>query len=296
MSMSEEQVKRKRGRPPWTEEQKQARRELNARKREEREEEERQAERRYHERLRAKGKEPKLRDGYDGPWSEEMRAENARTWARKRKVADEEKKALIAANPHKSKKELGIPEHWKPADGSHTGYYGVALRKARVSIDLPEINIRNPHEVEARITEYFNFCQQENQPPNMIGMANWLGVTRNTLEKWKRGDLMLKGHASMRREGLTYAFSAWLFGRCDEYDPYVETQMRRTIAPLLDKIDLLNRIREENDVKFCLEIVPNIYAGDINPCLAPPLDVIDFCHATRTEIDIDMYIYDSTDE
>lgn len=110
-------------------------------------------------------------------------------------------------------------------------------------------------------------------------------------EVWKRGDMWLKGHASQ-----TYASSAWLFGRCDEYDPYVEEQMRKTIAPLLDKVDLLNRIREENDVEFCLEIVPNIYAGDINPCLAPPLDVIDFCHATRTEIDIDMYIYDSTDE
>ena len=115
-------------------------------------------------------------------------------------------------------------------------------------------------------------------------------------EKWNRGDLKLKGHASMRREGLIYAFSAWVFGRCDEYDPYVEMQMRRTIAPLQDKIDLLNRIREENDVEFCLVIVPSIYAGDINPCLAPPLDVIDFCHATRTQIDIDMYVYDSADE
>lgn len=36
--------------------------------------------------------------------------------------------------------------------------------------------------------------------------------------------------------------------------------------------------------------------GDINPCLAPPLDVIDFCHATRTEIDIDLYIYNSEEE
>ena len=69
--------------------------------------------------------------------------------------------------------------------------------------------------------------------------------------------------------------------------------MRKTIALLQDKIQLLNRIREENDVSFVLEIVPSIYVGDINPCLAPPLDVIDFCHATRTEIDIDMYVYNS---
>ena len=71
--------------------------------------------------------------------------------------------------------------------------------------------------------------------------------------------------------------------------------MRKTIAPLQDKISLLNKIREENEVHYYLVIVPTIYVGDINPCLAPPLDVIDFCHATRTEIDIDMYIYDSQD-
>ncbi len=65
---------------------------------------------------------------------------------------------------------------------------------------------------------------------------------------------------------------------------------------LQDKIPILNQIRMNHDVSFVLEIVPTIYAGDINPCLAPSLDVIDFCHATRTEIDIDMYVYDSEDE
>ena len=64
----EGQEKRKRGHPPWTEEQKAARKALNDRKREEREEEQRKAERKYHERRRAKGKEPKLRDGINGPW------------------------------------------------------------------------------------------------------------------------------------------------------------------------------------------------------------------------------------
>lgn len=71
----------------------------------------------------------------------------------------------------------------------------------------------------------------------------------------------------------------------------VENQMRKTIAPLLDKIDLLNQIHHANNVTFVLEIVPTIYVDDQNPCLGPPLDVIDFCHATRTEIDIDMYVY-----
>ena len=59
---------------------------------------------------------------------------------------------------------------------------------------------------------------------------------------------------------------------------------------------MLNQIRQKYDVSFVLEIVPTIYANDINPCLAPSLDVIDFCHETRTQIDIDMDIYDSENE
>lgn len=50
----------------------------------------------------------------------------------------------------------------------------------------------------------------------------------------------------------TPVLTFWHFGRCSEYSPYVEEQMRQTIAP--------------------------------------PLDVIDFCHATRTQIDIDLYM------
>lgn len=105
---------------------------------------------------------------------------------------------------------------------------------------------------------------------------------------WKIGDL--------RRNGTMYDYALWEFGRCTEYDVEVENQMRKTITLLQDKIQLLNQIREENDVRFILEIVPSIYVGDVNPCLAPPLDVIDFCHATRTEIDIDLYVYNSNEE
>ena len=99
---------------------------------------------------------------------------------------------------------------------------------------------------------------------------------------WKIGDTRL--------DGSKYDFALWEFGRCEEYDVITENQMHQTIEPLLEKIDVLNKIREENDVSFYLEIVPTIYAGNPNPCLAPSLKVMDFCHATRTEIDIDMYV------
>ena len=105
---------------------------------------------------------------------------------------------------------------------------------------------------------------------------------------WKIGDL--------RRNGSKYDFALWEIGRCAEYDLDISNQMRKSIAVLQDKIPILNHIRQKYDVSFLLEIVPTIYVGDIDPSIAPSLDIIDFCHATRTEIDIDYYVYNSEDE
>lgn len=184
----EQNEPKKRGRPPWTEEQKAARRELNAKKRAEREAEEQAAQARYEE---VKGKKrPKnyKRSDASDPWTASQRRKNKATWDRKLAERDAQYKALIAQNPHKTKQELGIPDRWKPRDGSSDGYYGMALRSARVSLGLPEINIRNPHEVERRIDEYFDFCEMNNRPPNMVGLGNWLGVGVGMIGKWKNGD------------------------------------------------------------------------------------------------------------
>ena len=79
----------------------------------------------------------------------------------------------------------------------------------------------------------------------------------------------------------------WECGLCNKYDVDIGNQMRKTIEPLLNKIELLNKIRNENEVEFYLEVVPTIYDDEVTPILSPPLEVMDFCHATRTEIDID---------
>ena len=109
-----------------------------------------------------------------------------------------------------------------------------------------------------------------------------LGLIPN--KTWKIGD--------KRRNGTLFDFALWEFGRCDNYDVIVENQMHKTIAPLLDKLDILNEIKNEFDVSYTLEIVPTVYADNTSPCLAPSMKVIDFCHATRTEIDIDLYVMD----
>ena len=107
-------------------------------------------------------------------------------------------------------------------------------------------------------------------------------------KSWKIGDL--------RRNGTKYDFALWDIGRCTEYDVEVKNQMRKTIDILKGKIPLLNHIRQEYEVSFFLVVVPPVYADETSPCLAPSRDIIDFCHATRTEIDIDLYVNDSKNE
>ena len=71
--------------------------------------------------------------------------------------------------------------------------------------------------------------------------------------------------------------------------------MMQTISALVPKILELKEIKKEYDVSFTLEIVPSIYAGESAPCLAPNRAVIEFCYHTETDIDIDLYVYDSSE-
>ena len=91
--------------------------------------------------------------------------------------------------------------------------------------------------------------------------------------------------------GKPYQTACWDYGKCEEYDIETEKQMLKTISNLIPKISILKQIREKYDVEFYLEVVPEIYSYNSHPCLAPSLNVIDFCHETRTNLDIDLYVY-----
>ena len=71
--------KKKRGRPPWTEEQRKAFNEKIAKRREDKAIEERRQETKYEQQKRVK-KGKRYREGKDGPWSPEMRASNKKAW------------------------------------------------------------------------------------------------------------------------------------------------------------------------------------------------------------------------
>lgn len=99
---------------------------------------------------------------------------------------------------------------------------------------------------------------------------------------WKIGD--------KRQDGKPFDFASWRFGTCDEYDVLVENQMWKTIAPLLEKVNVLKKIKQDFDVTFTLAVVPTVRFDEPAPCLAPSLEVMQFCCDTGTEMDIDLYV------
>ena len=107
-------------------------------------------------------------------------------------------------------------------------------------------------------------------------------------KQWSIGDL--------RQNGTVRNFAMWEYGRCDEYDVFVENQMMSTITDLMPKTNILQKIYELYDVSFHLEVVPSVYVGEITPCISPNRAVLEFCYLTKTGIDIDLYVFDSAEE
>ena len=122
-----------------------------------------------------------------------------------------------------------------------------------------------------RITGDFN--------PDTI--SKLLGLTPD--ESWKIGDIRKNGKSK-------YDFACWHFGTCEEYDVFVENQMLKTITPLLSKVNILKEIKNQFDVQYTLEVVPTVRFDESTPCLAPSIQIMQFCCDTGTKIDIDLYV------
>lgn len=94
-------------------------------------------------------------------------------------------------------------EHAEPGDNSRY------LRYAMVSWDLPPIDISDEKQVEQRIKEYFEFCIENDRKPNMIGMANWLGVNSDTLRTWKTGEYRSSTHSVVIKKAIAVLEELW---------------------------------------------------------------------------------------
>jgi len=84
------------------------------------------------------------------------------------------------------------------------------LRLAMVSWDLPPIDISDPKQVEQRIKDYFYHCAENDRKPNLVGMANWLGIDRTTLNSWKRGEYRSETHSQIIKKAVEVLEEQWV--------------------------------------------------------------------------------------
>lgn len=84
------------------------------------------------------------------------------------------------------------------------------LRYAMASLDLPPIDISDPKQVESRIMEYFTHCVENDRKPNMVGMANWLGVDRDTVKTWKAGEYRSSTHSAVIKKAVSILEELWV--------------------------------------------------------------------------------------
>lgn len=135
--------------------------------------------------------EPKKKPGRPKgiPWTDEQKARASarkkKEWAQKIEVREEQNRKDLATYSELTGIALKKMDE-KPAL-SPTATHSRNLREARVALDLPQINIKDPKQVEQRCREYLDFCELRNRRPQVVGLSNWLGVSRETMHSWREG-------------------------------------------------------------------------------------------------------------
>lgn len=83
------------------------------------------------------------------------------------------------------------------------------LRFALVAWDLPPIDISDPEQVKERIGAYFQHCEDNDRKPQIVGMCNWLGINRNTLNEWRNGVTRNSTHGDIIKKACSIIEEQW---------------------------------------------------------------------------------------
>jgi hypothetical protein len=77
------------------------------------------------------------------------------------------------------------------------------------SWNLPPIDISDPKQVEERIGHYFQYCADNDRKPQIVGLCNWLGITRDTLNTWKNGEYRAGTHSDIVKRAVSVIEEMW---------------------------------------------------------------------------------------
>ena len=96
------------------------------------------------------------------------------------------------------------------ADSGVPGENSRYMRYALVAWNLPPIDISDPVQVEQRIGEYFQHCAENDRKPQIVGLCNWLGINRNTLNEWVNGTTRSATHGDIIKKAVSFIEEMWM--------------------------------------------------------------------------------------
>ena len=173
---------------------------------------------------------------------------------------------------------VNVPKGEREKSKAYAESQGMSVNKLLLTA-LEEYQDKHKYDkTSSQSSCYTYFLIRGNFDPDSI--TELLGLVPE--KSWRIGD--------KRKNGTVYDFAMWQYGTCDSYDVYVKNQMLKTITPFLSKISALKEIKQKYDVEFTLEVVPTIKSSEGVPCVAPSMEVMQFCCDTDTKIDIDLYV------
>lgn len=83
------------------------------------------------------------------------------------------------------------------------------IRNALASWDLPPIDISDPKQVQERLGQYFRHCAENDRRPQIVGMCNWLGISRQALNEWKNGEVRASTHGDIIKKAYDLMEEMW---------------------------------------------------------------------------------------
>ena len=116
-----------------------------------------------------------------------------------------EQASEIIQQHRKKKNGLDILHDFGAAPGENAKF----IRFALASWDLPPIDISDPEQVKERIGMYFRHCAENDRKPQVVGMCNWLGISRMALNEWMRGENRKATHQSIIRQAISFIEEMW---------------------------------------------------------------------------------------
>ena len=253
MAEHEQKPKGKGGHPrgPWTEEERQKRKELKA--------------------LREAGKIPYPKDIQRRPkrgrppMTDKQKAEHGERLKEinERKAREEWKRALPIIEENKRIRRENA--QLAPMAEGERKTNARFLREARMGYNQPVLDLTDAAQVEERINDYLDFCEANDKRPSVVSLANWLGVNVKTMSRWKNGDQYGNRNTSKIIQRI--------YGLIEEFlnDQLLETKfptgpifLLKNMFGYKDQTDLVLGQNEQNEAEVSKEDLEKFFLEDGN--------------------------------